>query len=255
MKSAIARVDFLHARLNKFAVKVQKSRDLITRALQTTQPWAISFSGGKDSTCLLHLVRKQDPNAIAFFVHSGTEFPETLSFIESTPNVTVLHPTMTLFEMYELCGDYGCIENPPAIYFTENQIVETINREPIGYTNKQLKICGNFTGLRMQESQGREWFGKAKRGLWQQKDSTWRCEPLLQWDHNDVWAYIAANGIAYNRAYDIFASEGIPRKEWRVSPYAGSTGLGLGRWALLKRCWPELFNKFSGKFLHVKSYC
>ena len=36
----------------------------------------VSFSGGKDSTVLLHIVREMYPNIEAVFVNTGLEYPE-----------------------------------------------------------------------------------------------------------------------------------------------------------------------------------
>lgn len=52
----------------------------------------ISFSGGKDSTVLLHIARKLYPEIEAVFVNTGLEFPEIRKFAKSFPNVTVVYP-------------------------------------------------------------------------------------------------------------------------------------------------------------------
>ncbi len=54
----------------------------------------VSFSGGKDSTVLLDIVRKDCPNVEAVFVNTGLEYPSVRLFAESKENVTVLRPTM-----------------------------------------------------------------------------------------------------------------------------------------------------------------
>lgn len=54
----------------------------------------VSFSGGKDSTVLFDIVRKDYPNIEAVFVNTGLEYPSVRTFAESQENVTVLRPTM-----------------------------------------------------------------------------------------------------------------------------------------------------------------
>lgn len=55
----------------------------------------VSFSGGKDSTVLLHLVREEFPEVEAVFVNTGLEYPEIQRFVKSFENVTILRPKMS----------------------------------------------------------------------------------------------------------------------------------------------------------------
>ena len=48
----------------------------------------VSFSGGKDSTVLLHLVREEYPDIPAVFVDTGLEYPEIRQFVKTFDNVT-----------------------------------------------------------------------------------------------------------------------------------------------------------------------
>ena len=48
----------------------------------------VSFSGGKDSTVLLHIVREMYPEIEAVFVNTGLEYPEIQKFVKSFDNVT-----------------------------------------------------------------------------------------------------------------------------------------------------------------------
>lgn len=54
----------------------------------------ISFSGGKDSTALLHLARSMYPDIKAVYVDTGLEYPEVKAFIKTVENVEIIRPKM-----------------------------------------------------------------------------------------------------------------------------------------------------------------
>lgn len=64
----------------------------------------VSFSGGKDSTVLLNLVRDMYPSVPAVFVDTGLEYPEIREFVKSVDNVTWLKPKMPFPQVIEKYG-------------------------------------------------------------------------------------------------------------------------------------------------------
>ncbi len=65
----------------------------------------VSFSGGKDSTVLLHIVREMYGNDIpAVFVNTGLEYPEIQDFVKTFENVTILRPKMRFDEVIKKYG-------------------------------------------------------------------------------------------------------------------------------------------------------
>ena len=64
----------------------------------------ISFSGGKDSTVLLDIVRQDYPNIPAVFVDVPTQYPELKEFVKTFENVEILKPKISFMEV---CKRYG----------------------------------------------------------------------------------------------------------------------------------------------------
>lgn len=64
----------------------------------------VSFSGGKDSTVLLHIVREMYPDVEAVFVNTGLEYPEIQKFVKTFDNVAILRPEMRFDEVIKTYG-------------------------------------------------------------------------------------------------------------------------------------------------------
>ena len=97
----------------------------------------ISFSGGKDSTVLLKLVREVNPNIPAVFVDTGLEYPELKQFVNSIDNVITLRPEMSFKQVIETYG-YPMISKEQANYLddirnsTEKMKLRRLNGCPVG---------------------------------------------------------------------------------------------------------------------------
>ena len=78
----------------------------------------VSFSGGKDSTVLLDIVRKIYPHVPAVFSNTGLEYPEIQKFVKGYDNVDIVIPEMRFDEVIKTYG-YPLIgkEVAEAIYY------------------------------------------------------------------------------------------------------------------------------------------
>ena len=91
----------LHA---KVAMTKQRIREWVEYWNARGQDVHVSFSGGKDSTVLLHIARELYPDMPAIFCDTGLEYPEIRKFAMSKENVTVLHPKMRFPEVIRTYG-------------------------------------------------------------------------------------------------------------------------------------------------------
>jgi len=64
----------------------------------------VAFSGGKDSTVLLNLVRGIYPEVPAVFVDTGLEYPEIKEFVNTIENVEIIKPKMSFIQVLEKYG-------------------------------------------------------------------------------------------------------------------------------------------------------
>jgi 3'-phosphoadenosine 5'-phosphosulfate sulfotransferase (PAPS reductase)/FAD synthetase len=87
-----------------------------------------------------------------------------------------------------------------------------------------------------------------------QSDQFWHCNPIHQWSWKDVWAYIYSNEVDYNRAYDRLDEIGVEPEHQRIGPLAVERVLSFGQLVILKRGWPDLYNKFCDKYPEARLY-
>lgn len=96
------------AQLNMpFEEKIKRTKELILEwYLQYKGQVYVSFSGGKDSTVLLHLARsiKGCGDIKGVFADTGLEYPEIRNFVKSVDNVVWIKPKLTFKEVLDKYG-------------------------------------------------------------------------------------------------------------------------------------------------------
>lgn len=105
----------------------------------------VSFSGGKDSTVLLHLVRELYPDVPAVFCDTGLEYPEVRSFALSQPNVVRIIPKMTFRQVLEKYG-YPVVSKRQAQYIREIQNPTDRNAATVRLRLTGIRSSGKFSG-------------------------------------------------------------------------------------------------------------
>lgn len=80
----------------------------------------VSFSGGKDSTVLLHLVRSLFPDVKGVFCDTGLEFPEVKDHVKSLENIDIIRPKFSFRQVLEQYGwVYPSKETAKKIYYAK----------------------------------------------------------------------------------------------------------------------------------------
>lgn len=100
----------------------------------------VSFSGGKDSTVLLHIVRNMYPDVEAVFVNTGLEYPEIQKFVNTFDNVTILRPKMRFDEVIKKYG-YPLISKEASECVGQGRI--SIERNDGKYTYRLKRLNGD----------------------------------------------------------------------------------------------------------------
>lgn len=97
----------------------------------------ISFSGGKDSTVLLDLVRRVCPNVKAVFCNTGLEWPQVVDFVDTIPNVEIIRPKHSFKAVIEKWG-YPVVSKEQAQYIYEARTSQSPQLRA-----KRMGECGN----------------------------------------------------------------------------------------------------------------
>lgn len=236
----------LYAKLSVHRRRVAESLVYIREWLDKAKSPYISFSGGKDSLAVLHLVRSVRPDVQAVYWDAQCAFPECSALIDETPHC-IRYPTDEPFlDTLERYGVHGGSD-------LENATMKTTVYGPVRRFLADYPHDGCAYGLRQEESRGRRMNGRTKGGVfWSKAYGVWMCQPIHQWSYNDVWAYIVSHNIPYCGTYDRMWE--MPEREQRISYWAGETNRQYGRWAWLKRHYPDLYLQFRQRFPGASSY-
>ena len=216
----------------KVCDKVEKSKEIIREAFQKfgSDRLAIAWSGGKDSTTMLWIIRQvclEDgiklPKVIS--IEEGDSFPEILEHIsrvkkewnldhEFVCNTDVLkaanHKLGAVVKVKDLTERNRA--ELQRIGFTEEEFVfepespecnHLMKTVPVNQFIERNNIKGLFTAIRWDEHPSRredEYFMKREGGYLQPEH--WRIEPILHFLERDIWNTIFAYSIPFCSLYE-----------------------------------------------------
>ena len=204
----------------------------------------VSFSGGKDSTTVLHLVKEvMDELGIAkipvFFCDQEAEAPQTIDYVRKVMNFDWVEPfwIQSFFQEWNSSkgtwfnvwgpGEKWCRQKEPNNPYVDcpydktrhfGQVLDSMLRYHFGDDYVALG------GVRIDESPTRR-VALTTNPFY--KDITWGkgCSkggyvfyPIWDWNYKDVWYYIFTNHFPYCKLYDYLFTK-KPLNKCRVSSY------------------------------------
>jgi len=202
--------------MRNLKVLESQAMDIIEEALEIAEKPCVAWSGGKDSTVVLYLVRQLKPDVIVVWNNTTNEFPETIRFVRSLAkewnlNFHEIRPTMTFWEVMDKygfpkprfpggtpkCCEY--LKEKPSVDFYLKEGIDVIFDGLTTWESKVRRATLFSRGpIRVVKNIGR-------RNL---KKTIIKASPIWNWRPEEVWAYIEKEGIPVNPAYKKY---GIPR--------------------------------------------
>lgn len=202
----------------------------------------LSFSGGKDSTVLFHLLneeaKKRNRKFILYFQDQEAEYQGTIDIVEwamNQPNVIPLWYQVPIFmtnaasHQQLFLWAWGENEkwvrnkNELAIHFIEKKYPKRFHKFNLWVGQNLRKMEGrniSIIGLRAEESPDRRFvmFGEDNDIFWMRRiNKPHRAYPIIDWRYKDVWKYLIDNGFMYNKIYDKMYMLGHDIRTMRVS--------------------------------------
>ena len=121
-------------------IKIEKTKQRIIEWYEHYQGQVyISFSGGKDSTVLLHLAREIYKDIEAVFVDTGLEYNQIRDFVKTFDNVAWLKPKMRFDEVINKYG-YPIISKEQSQYISQYRLAKSEK-------TKETRLHGNKWGM------------------------------------------------------------------------------------------------------------
>jgi len=232
-----------HAQTASFNRRVEKSREIISDFLRRGLTTRVMWSGGKDSTAMLHLAYTLDEDIVATSEKDDMDFPGEKGYVKHVAekyqvSLDILEPEGSLWEGL---GDVDVTEDlhSRGTTFSDEHFYSLLE----AYHERQ-GVEGIMLGLRKHESGGR-YANRLSRGhTYQKEDGMWVCCPIVDWTAKDVFAYLISRDVPILEVYfKTKLSEGPEsiRKSW-VLPGRSSK---WGQSAWLRYHYPEVYSRIA----------
>ena len=163
----------------------------------------VSFSGGKDSTVTSHLVMRALGKESIPHIYCDTtlEYPASHEYLEifrqehpETPILVAKNRDQDFKNLCEVVGPPSRVMRWCCTVFKTGSITKKIESV---FKNKTRLL--SFQGIRRSESISRSKYDRDTDSPKISKQKV--ASPIIDWTDFDVWLYILANGVSFNKAY------------------------------------------------------
>jgi phosphoadenosine phosphosulfate reductase len=189
-----------------FADKLAATKAIIeTTVAALPRKTVVAWSGGKDSTLVLYLVRQLEPDVDVVFNNTGVEYPETVRFVHEMTaawNVNLIE-TKPKKGFWQCADEYGFPDKskggvhgktPHCCYFLKEKPMEDAMR---GHDWTAV-----FDGVTAVESRIRMFTARNKgTSYFNAHWKKFRVRPILYWTEEEVFEYFKTEGIPNNPRY------------------------------------------------------
>lgn len=202
----------------------------------------ISWSTGKDSTAMTHLIKVLYPETPIMIQFDDCDWPEKRQYAERVAHAHgwtfhAVEPSFSVWERSLDCNigfDDVCAQSSS---FTQDSFLTVLHE-------KQQELGANlvYLGLRSEESHARK-LNMATRGeVYQLKNGEWRCCPLGRWTAEDVFAYLTMYKVEINPCY--FYNKFNPPEKIRLCwALPTPTGIRFGDMQHIRAYYPQQFRR------------
>lgn len=262
------------------------TKERIAKTFDDFEKVYISFSGGKDSTVMSHLViseaMKRGRKVGLLIIDLEAQYNETIKHIEEMCEIykehidlhwfcgeLLLRNAVSDFEPKWCCWD----EDKKDLWVRDKPKLESDLSQYDFYVPKMEfeelmvlfgkwysggKTCAGFIGIRSDESlhryraitaQKKELTHKGYKWTTKLSSSLYNVYPIYDWRTADIWLFHLKNqNLCYNKVYDMMTRAGVKFSNQRLcQPFGDDQKKGLWLYHLLEPgTWYKLLNRVSG---------